>query len=182
MDGGVFLERLDGVQHFLCVLEALGGVLFHRLFGDLAQPLRHVGGNFCQRARLVGNLHNGDGNRPVAVKGQLAGQHLVQHNADRVDVGAGIGALALGLLGADIMHRADRLVADGLALRAGEAGNAEVHHLDGAVRQQHNVLRLDVAVDDALGVGVLQGAEHLRGKVDGFLPCQGAAALAQVLF
>ena len=80
------------------------------------------------------------------------------------------------------MHRADRLVADGLALRAGEAGNAEVHHLDGAVRQQHNVLRLDVAVDDALGVGVLQSAEHLRGKVDGFFPRQGAAALAQVLF
>ena len=78
------------------------------------------------------------------------------------------------------MHRADGLVADGLALCAGEACDAEVHHLDGAICQQHDVLRLDVAVNDALGVGVLQSTQNLGGKVHGLLPGQGAAALLEI--
>ena len=103
-DGGIALELLNGVQHFLGTLVALVGILFHGLFGDLAQTGRGVGGNFRQRLRLLGNLHDGNGHRAVAIKGQTAGQHLIQHDTDRVDVGAGVGALALGLLWADIMH------------------------------------------------------------------------------
>ena len=146
----------------------------------MAQCFGHVGGHLRQRLGLVRNLHDGDGHCTVAVKRQLAGEHLVQHDADRVDVGTGIGLIALGLLGADVMHRADGFVADGLALRAGEARNAKVHHLNGAVRQQHDVLRLYIAVDDALGVCVLQGAEHLCGKVYSLFPGQGTAALLEV--
>ena len=88
--------------------------------------------------------------------------------------------VAFGLFRADVMNRADGLVADGLALCAGEACDAEVHHLDGAICQQHNVLRLDVAVNDALGVGVLQSTQNLGGKVHGLLPGQGAAALLEI--
>ena len=179
-NGGVALELLNGIQHFLSTLIALVGVLFHCLFGDLAQTGRGVGGDLCQRLRLLGNLHDGDGHGAVTVKRQTAGEHFIQHNTDRVDVGAGIGAFSLGLLRADIVYRADSLVADGLALRAGEARNAEVHHLDGAVRQQHDVLRLDIAVDNALGMCMLQGAQHLCGKMHGFLPGQRTAALLEV--
>ena len=78
------------------------------------------------------------------------------------------------------MHRADGLVAHRLALGAGQPGNAEVHHLDGAVRQQHDVLGFHIPVDDALGVGVVQRAEHLRGKMHGLLPGERAAALFEV--
>ena len=79
------------------------------------------------------------------------------------------------------MHRANGLIADGLALRTGEARNAEVHHFNRSVCQQHDVLRLYIAVNDALGVGVLQSAEHLGGKVYSLFPGQGAAALLKVL-
>ena len=57
----------------------------------------------------------GDGHGAVTVKRQAAGEHFIQHNTDSVDVGAGIGAFSLGLLRADIVYRADSLVADGLA-------------------------------------------------------------------
>ena len=181
-DAGVLLERLDGFEHFGRALVAVGRVLLHRLLGDLAQAFRHVRRHLGQRLRLFGDLHDGDGHRAAAVKRQAAGQHFVQHDADRVDVGARVGAVALGLLGADIMHRADGLVADGLALRAGEAGDAEIHHLDGTVGLQHDVLRLDVAVDDPLGMGVVQRAEHLRGEMHDLFPGQRAAALLEVFF
>ena len=46
--------------------------------------------------------------------------------------------------------------------------------------QQHDVLGLDVPVDDALGMGMLQGTQNLGGEMDGFLPCQGSAALLEV--
>ena len=80
------------------------------------------------------------------------------------------------------MHRADGLVADGLALRAREAGDAKIHHFNGTVRQQHDVLRFDVAVDDALGMGMLQRPQHLGGKIHRLFPGQGAAALLEILF
>ena len=75
------------------------------------------------------------------------------------------------------MHRANGLVGHGLGLALEEAGNAEVGHLDGAVLQEHDVLGLDVPVDDALLVGTLQGHEDLGGEVDSLLPADGALLL-----
>ena len=75
------LESLDGFQHFLGTLVAVCRVLFHGFFGDLAQGFGHVGGHLRQRLGLIGDLHDGNGHSAVAVKRQLAGEHLVQHNA-----------------------------------------------------------------------------------------------------
>ena len=53
----------------------------------------------------------------------------------------------------------------------GEAGDAEVRDLDAAVRGDQEVARLDVAVDQALGVGHRKGArrlgDHGQGAVRG---------------
>ena len=46
-------------------------------------------------------------------------------------------------------------------------GDAEVHHLDVAVRGQHHVGRLDVTVHDPGPVAVLQRGQHACGQVDG---------------
>ena len=70
------------------------------------------------------------------------------------------------------MHRADGLIRCGLALLPGELGNAEVHDLNGAVREHHNILRLDIPVYDPSAVGMLQRPEDLQNKVHGILPTE----------
>ena len=68
-----------------------------------------------QRARLVG---------------QPAGQQLVGDDAERVDVGAGAGLLAAGLLGRQIGGRAEHRADLGDARLVGGAGDPEVGELD----------------------------------------------------
>ena len=75
--------------------------------------------------------------------------------------------------------------ADGLlshsGLRGGGTGNAEVRHLHAAVPKHHHVLGLDVPVDDAAAVGVLQRLHDLVDEVQRLPPVQAAAPLAHIL-
>ena len=80
------------------------------------------------------------------------------------------------------MHRADGLIGHRLVLAAGKAGDAEVHHLDGAVRQQHDVLRLDVPVHDALLMGVLQRRQNLCDEVQRLFIRQRLGAVLHIFF
>ena len=68
-----------------------------------------------------------------------------------------------------------------LVLGPGDAGDAKVHHPQLAVVQQHDVLGLDVPVDDAVAVGVVEGAEDLGDEVDGLPAGDLAAPLVEVL-
>ena len=61
---------------------------------------------------------------------------------------------ALGLLRGDVMDASQGFLRQGVAL-AHDPGNAEVHHLDRAVFQHHDVMGLDIPVDDPPAVGVL---------------------------
>ena len=49
---------------------------------------------------------------------------------------------------------------------SGELRQTEVQHLHDAVRPEHHVLRLDVAVDDPGRVRDAQGGRHLNGDVE----------------
>ena len=67
------------------------------------------------------------------------------------------------------MHGTDRLVGDGAGLAGDEPGDTEIRHLNAAVGKQHDILRLDVAVDNPLGMGMHEGAEDLGGEMHRFL-------------
>ncbi|MPM80631.1 hypothetical protein SDC9_127681 [bioreactor metagenome] len=67
------------------------------------------------------------------------------------------------------MNRTDGIFCHRLGARHGKAGNAEIGNLYGAVSQEHDVLRLDIAVNDLSAVGMLQCLQDLIGKMDGFL-------------
>ena len=60
-------------------------------------------------------------------------------------------------------------------------GNAEVCDLDAAVFQNHDVVGLDVAMDNAPGVRVLERLCDLRGKMQGFSPVEPALLLEILL-
>ncbi len=96
-------------------------------------------------------------------EGRVAREHLVEHHAERVDVGARIRRGAAGLLEGHVLRRAHHVPARLLQV-AGQVGEAEIEHLHllatvGRVHEEE-VLRLDVAVHDA---GLVRGAEPERG-------------------
>ena len=124
-------------------------------------------------------VHRGD--RRWAGEGQLAGKHLVENHAHGINVGAAVAALAFHLLRRDVVRRAEGggEVGIGEAARRGVAGDAEVDQLDVVVVVDHDVFRLQVAVDDAVGVDVVERLKNAEGDVDGAV--MGNAALVENL-
>ena len=134
-----------------------------------------------QRAGLVRDLLDGNLHHVVSIKGQMTREHLVHHDAHRVDVTGAVGLVSFCLLRADIMHAAHCLTGQHLVICPGNTGNAEVHHAQLAVIQQHNILGLDIPVHDAVGVGMLQRLEDLGDEVHGLPAGKLAAPLVEVL-
>ena len=88
-----------------------------------------------------------------------SGRHLVEHDAQRVEVAAGVDALAPHVLRRGVAHRAHELAA-GRDLRevVRLAQQAEVHDVHIVLGAEDDVLRLDVAVDHAEVVRVGEAA------------------------
>ena len=124
------------------------------------------------------------GHRPAGEE-RPAGQHLPQQHAERPHVRASVHRLAARLLRRHVGRRAeddagnrpgvresrrlrhhraeDRPSRDSLAQRLGEA---EVEHLHLAAGRELDVRGLQVAMDDALVVGFLEGFGDLRGDLE----------------
>ena len=111
------------------------------------------------------NLVIGRRREPLTVERRRPGQQLVKEHAQAVDIAANIHVkrVEFSLLRAHVERSADHLRepgVDGLIsqLLADRLGDAEVDHLDhrdAVVRGDQDVRRLQVAVDDALAVGML---------------------------
>ena len=153
--GRVLHIGIQCFQHRPCRGVTVLRELRHGLFGDLHQRIGHLRCQFMQRAGLVRDLLDGDLHHIIGIKGQMTGEHLVHHDAYRVNVTGAVGLVPFCLLRADIMHAAHRLAGQHLVICPGNTGDAEVHHAQLAVIQQHNILGLDIPVHDAVGVGML---------------------------
>ena len=71
------------------------------------------------------------------------------------------------------MHRAQSFLGQGIAL-GHQPRDAEVCNLHGAVFQHHNIVGLDIPVNNAPAVGVLQRLGDLDAEMEGLLPVQHA--------
>ena len=91
----------------------------------------------------------------LAGERRLAGEQLVEHRAERVEVRARVGAAAERLLGRQVGDRADEHPLDRRA-RAAIGGEAEVAEPRRAVVAEPDVGGLEVAVDDPARVRVLE--------------------------
>ncbi len=141
-----------------------GRVLGQGLANDLPDPGRETGAKLLHRPRLL--VDDGVEQSPLAlaVEGQGAGGRLVEDDAERPDVRAGVDLVALGLLGGHVGDRAHGGSRDRHPGLSGELGQAEIQDLGRPVRSDHDVARLDVAVDDAVLVGLGQALGHLGGE------------------
>ena len=137
--------------------------LRQRLGDDVVEQLGHVGIEHARRRRddvrdLVHQCAHA-----VAGERRRAGQHLVEHHAEREDVRLVRRASPQRLLRRHVLRRTEHGAGLRQLLRGAHARDAEVGDLHSAVVEHHDVRRLDVAVHDAARVGVGQAVGHLRG-------------------
>src|SRR5215471_11201214 len=114
---------------------------------------------------------------------KAAGEHFVEHQPEREDVGARIGGFALQLLRRHVLQRA----LDGAVGGHGYGGGFvaalellphlrqyEIEQLD-AVLRDHDVGGFEVAMDDALAVSGIEGVQNLARERQGARPRQRPA-------
>jgi hypothetical protein len=138
-------------------------VPLHRLLADGRQVDRQVGADRAGRGRLLpGHLrHHGMWR---AVEGLAARDQLVEHHAQAILVGMRADGLRLAprLLGSHVGGRAQqRALGRHRRVLVQPLRQAEVEDPRPAPLVQHDVLRLDVAVDHPLSVRVGQGPRQL---------------------
>ena len=159
--GAARQEVVQREAHVVRGGEAVCGVFLHGLHDDALKARVDVGVEVGGQRRLLVDLLHGDADGVGTVEGELARRGLEEHHAKRVDVACGGELLALRLLGRDVVRRSENGGRLGVH-RVLCARDAEVHHLHVAVGLDHDVLRLDVAVDDVLVMGDGKRLAHLR--------------------
>ena len=125
-------------------------------------------------------VHQDDGRGPL--ERRLAGQHLVDQDAQRVQVGlvADLGGPA-DLLGGHVGGRPQGPPGGRQGGGVEVLGDPEVGQLDLALAGDHQVRRLEVAVDHAVLVRVVQRVADLDGQVDHLAPGERPALLEDVV-
>jgi len=111
----------------------------------------------------------------VAVEREAAGEHLVEHGAERPEVRSAIGLVAANLLGRHVSDGAERRPAAREPVAAAELGQAEVEDLHETVASHEQVRRLDVAVHDPGLVSFVQPVGRLHRDVQRAFDAKRAA-------
>ena len=149
----------------IAVLRQLGQQLHH----DVRDRLRHVGRDVARRRRDAGDMAMRPFQRIVRGKRQLAGQHAVQRDAERIEIGAVIDRAmhAPGLFGRQIgpVGRACgvSIGRKSLVLASGEADIGQQDAM--ALARHQQVGGADIPMDDPGRMHAGQGLRELAGDV-----------------
>ena len=142
----------------VAVLDALGG----RGVDDRGERRGHLGALGLHVRELLAHVLHRHRHLVLALERDLAGEHLVEDDAERVEVRLTGDGSAEGLLGGDVVGRAEHPAVRRQALLVERARDPEVGDLGRALLVDQHVLGLDVAVDD---VARVRGAER-AGDLD----------------
>ena len=142
----------------------------------LGRSQRGIRDEIRRRGRLF--LHMLIRNRKggFALKRSMASKRLVEHTAQRIDIGAGIRVLTAGLLRGKVLGGADN--GGSLRHRRGGViqctGDAEVHHLHLAGVGEHDICWFDIAVNNPGFVRGLQCIGYRFENIRRFLGGQSS--------
>ena len=139
------------------------------------QTRAEAGNDVRRRRNRVVDVTVGDLDRHIVGIGLSAGEHLVEHDADRVQIGTCIGAGSGDELGSDIADGAD----EGLRRRrrGHGTGQTEVGELDLTVGAQQHIVGLEITVDDPCRMHGLERGEDRVEDDDRLSGSEGAAVL-----
>ena len=178
LDGERVLEvGLERARVGVAVLE----VLVRHAVEDRREARGDVGAAHLHVGEVLADVLHRDRDLVLAVEGDVAGEHLEQHDAERVDVGLAVDVVAERLLGGDVVGGAEHAAVGGQALLVEGASDAEVGDLGRAFLVDEDVLGLDVAVDDVAIVRRLERAGDLDRVGDRLVDGQPAHAADAVL-
>ena len=125
---------------------------------------------------LYGHRH-----RSLSLKGKPSGEHLIKYHTGGIQVGTAVDMTAPRLLRGDIVDRAQRLLGQRSLGGAGHPGDAKICNLYAPVPENHDILRLDVPMDDSPAVGMAEGPDDLGNKMECLPPTQRSTPLFHVL-
>ena len=114
--------------------------------------------------------------RGFAIEQVRARQHLVEQHSGAVDVGTQVDRCAAHLLRAHVARRAQHLAVAGAIDRIDVLGDAEIDDGQAAVGAEHQVLRLEVAVQHAVLVDVAERVHQLAEDLQCLVGRQRPAA------
>ena len=154
--GRILLPGAQRLREGAGVREAVGGLALQGAHHDRRQAARHRHERLGRRRILVQALERHPGRR-VGLERPPAGQHLVEHDAQRVDVGGPGHLVAPRLLRAEVVDRAQGGAGDRHRGLGHGARDAEVGDLHVAVVGDQDVSRLHVPMDQPATMGRLQG-------------------------
>lgn len=171
------LQPLQVRANFRRVLVAELAILHQTLADDVLEFRRHLGIELHSGRRRAIQNRVEDQSRAVTVKGHRPGCHLVQHNAEREQIGAGVEVLRPHLLGRHVRHRSERTpwtgqISDRRQGRRGvlsaaartNLGEPEVEDLGVTARRHEDVGWFDVAVDDSRGVRGIERVDDVDAE------------------
>lgn len=124
-------------------LRAPGGILLQALMDQRRQDDRDLRRQLSQRARWLAQVPLDDLERRQGAQPgrRLAGERLIKHDSDRVDVRAGVGLLAAQQLGRRVERRAAALVGGGLDQSHRVDGGAHARIGEPVALEDHVLLR-----------------------------------------
>src|SRR5229473_491640 len=179
IDHGTVIAEI--FEHFAAALVANLRILGQRFHHHSADTRVNRGIDLLRRNGLFVHNFVNDGGDVLSREGLFAGDHLVEHDAERKDVAASVDRAALHLFRGHVAGRAHdvRGLLHGAELQ--DFRGAEVGDLDGVVRGEHQVGGLDVAVYYVALVGELQGAASLIHDAENAREREGVAIIEESL-
>ena len=175
------VDGLDVRGHVFGRLVSIDGVLGKRMVNEMVEGRRIPGEDGRQRVMRFAD-YPVQGIRIVAGKWQPPGKQQVENATRGPDIGPPVGGLAQKPFRRDVVEGADHHARLCVAGGFFQAGDAKIDNFDIAIRLNHDVCRLDVAVDNALLVCIAQTEAQLANDIqllDKRKPMSGAEQILQ---
>jgi hypothetical protein len=154
-----------------------------RAHDNILDRQRQIATEIARRNGRVLETRNQHRHRRIGFERHATGEHLVDHYAERVDVGRRSNVRQpLRLFRRHIFRRSHHRSGDGQpAASTRAARQSKVGQVDPAVAIKHHIGRFDVAVDDAPAVGIVECAGNLFNQPDRLIERQRAAFVDDLL-
>lgn len=153
---------LPRIQKFFACRKTIVAIFCQRFEQNALDVGRNAGLEFGRQRQGRLHLFEDHRQRGFGLERHAAGDHLIQHDAKRINIGTLIEFLALRLLRAHVRRSAGDRASGGELRRAfHQFGNAEIGEEHIAPRVDQHVGGFDVAVNDAALVSVAQRVGEL---------------------